>query len=94
MLALAGCQAHETVSTPANIPTGEGVVVGGIDACSGLAIAKSQGFVAGTVTVLRGTVKSILNPGVGVSALFPNERVAFVFAVVGHPDGAIDDRHI
>lgn len=79
VLALAGCQSHESVSTPATIPTGEGVVVGGIDACSGLPVAKSQGFVAGTVTVLRGTVKPIPNPGVGVSFRFPTERVASEF---------------
>ena len=78
LLALVGCQASPRVSARATIPSGKGVVVGGIDYCSGLppAIAKNPGFVAGTVTVLRGTVSTRPESGGVTKILLPTERAA------------------
>jgi hypothetical protein len=77
MLSLVGCQASPTVSPAATIPTGNGVVVGGIDACSGLPLLTNPGFVAGTVTVLRGTVSYVPEADGASTDVLPKETVAF-----------------
>ncbi len=73
---LSGCGAAANASITRTMPDGDGVVVGGIDGCSALAIARNPGFVAGTVTVLRGTV-ALLPEGHGSFAqVLPTDAVA------------------
>jgi len=71
-----GCQASPTVSTSATITTGDGVVFGGIDACSRLPLVKNPGVVAGTVTVLRGTMSHVPESGGVTKDVLPTDRAA------------------
>ncbi|MHB8332131.1 MAG: hypothetical protein ACYDEA_08040 [Candidatus Dormibacteria bacterium] len=74
-VALAGCQASPIArptpspspTAPIVIPSGDGVVVGGIDPCVGIYTKKilNLGFVAGTVIVLRGTTTFVSGPVAG-----------------------------
>jgi hypothetical protein len=75
---LVGCQGGPSASTPAAIPTGDGVVAGGINYCVGTVPptgAKNPGLVAGTVTVLHGKVSDVPKAG-GVKYVLPTHRVA------------------
>jgi hypothetical protein len=75
---LVGCQVGPSASTPAAIPTGDGVVAGGINYCVGAVPptgAKNPGLVAGTVTVLQGKVSDVPKAG-GVKYVLPTHRVA------------------
>lgn len=80
-LLAAGCEQAPAVRTgpPAvspTIPKGEGLVVGGIDACFGVPPKRNPGFVAGTVTVLRGKVKTVpVSSGI-TKVVLPTDRVA------------------
>lgn len=80
-LLAAGCEQAPAVRTrpppgPPIIPTGEGLVVGGIDACFGVPPKRNPGFVAGTVTVLRGKVKAVpVSSGI-TKVVLPTDRVA------------------
>lgn len=60
------------------IPAGEGVVLGGIDFCSGLptTMVKNPGFVAGTVTVWRGTMSFVPQPDGVTKYVLPTEWAA------------------
>ena len=80
-LLVAGCQQAPTASTSPHavsptIPAGEGLVVGGIDACFGVPPRRNPGFVAGTVTVLRGTVTTVPESGGITKLVLPTEQVA------------------
>lgn len=68
--ALVGCAPTSSESprssppaTTAVLPSGDGAVVGGIDACYGIPPRKRPAFVAGTVTALSGTVSRLPEPG-------------------------------
>lgn len=70
IIVLTGCSA----SYP--IPKGDGQVVGGIAACVGPRVLHRQGFVAGTVRVLRGTVSETPIEANGNTAVLPTDQVA------------------
>jgi hypothetical protein len=87
MIGLGGCQVrqpsrpHHSPSAAA-VPVGDGIVVGGINACGGVLTSKSgHGFVSGKVIVLRGTITSTQEAG-GVThstlptAKFTSQRVS------------------
>lgn len=76
-LALVGCQAIPSGSTSANSPTGDGVVVGGIDYCSGLptTVARNPGFVAGAVAALSGTMSYRPESGRVTDDVLPTHKV-------------------
>ena len=77
-IGVAGCQTAppETPSSlaPIIIPSGDGAVTGGIDACFGVPPKHNPGFVAGTVVVLGGSVTQVPVPG-GVKYLLPADMV-------------------
>jgi len=77
-ICLAGCQTAipETPSSLATmiIPSGDGAVTGGIDACFGVPPKKKPGFVAGTVVVFGGSVTQVPVPG-GDKYLLPSDMV-------------------
>jgi len=77
-ICLAGCQTAlpEMPSSLATmiIPSGDGAVTGGIDACFGVPPKKKPGFVAGTVVVFGGSVTQVPVPG-GDKYLLPSDMV-------------------
>lgn len=83
-LALAGCQANAlpkpspspSPTAPVVVPSGKGVVMGGIDFCGGVLPKKNPGFVAGTVAVLHGTTPFIPSPQLGSAPKVASESVS------------------
>ena len=83
-LALAGCQANAlpkpspspSPTAPVIVPSGKGVVMGGIDFCGGVLPKKNPGFVAGTVAVLHGTTPVIPSPELGAAPKVASESVS------------------
>lgn len=71
---LSGCaEPHSSTNHPSpavasttSVPVGDGVVVGKIQACNGIARGGPQGFVVGTVVALRGVTK-VVPESAGVS---------------------------
>ncbi|MHB8323933.1 MAG: hypothetical protein ACYDHB_05845 [Candidatus Dormibacteria bacterium] len=77
----AGCQpgldgaATPAPPAPTTIPSGEGLITGGIDACFGVPPKQSPGFVAGTVIVFGGSVTQVPWAG-GSRDVLPTDMVA------------------
>ncbi len=77
----AGCRSGldgaATLAPPAPItlPSGDGVITGGIDACFGVPPKRSPGFVAGTVVVFGGSVTQVPWAG-GYRDVLPTDMVA------------------